>query len=307
MKVVFVTGATATGKSDWALRLAEDSGAVIVNCDSVQVYEGLEIGSGLPTREERSRVPHHLYAYVKPPREMTAGDFRADFFQQLRALSADSRVLVVGGTGFYFQAVEKGMFPAPAVAAEIHERVRVELLADPESAMEELREGDPRTAARLNPSDHYRVARALELLRAGHRPSELQDNFQPEPFPFPLLKTGVSWPREALRERIRRRVAGMIARGLREETRGLLERGLEGWAPLASVGYKETVRALRDGFDDEWLLEEICLRTGQLAKRQETWFKRDRDIQVFSGDVGFASFRESALRFFDRDGTLESP
>jgi tRNA dimethylallyltransferase len=99
----------------------------------------------------------------------------------------------------------------------------------------------------------------------------------------------------------------MIQRGILPETQALLDRGLENWAPVGSVGTKECVRALREGLTKDWLQEEISLRTGQLAKRQETWFKRDRDILAFSGDDGASGFREACLRFFDPVGTLESP
>lgn len=303
-RVLFLTGATATGKSDWALRLAEESGARIVNCDSVQIYRGLEIGSGLPTADERARVPHDLYAFVAPPREFTAGDYREAFFGLLKS-HEPARWIVVGGTGFYFQAIEKGMYPTPDVPAEIHEHVRAELTlaGGPEKLWRELEALDPDTAERLHPSDHYRIARAVELVRSNVIPSKLRAEFAPEPFPYPLLKTNLRWPRESLRERIRARARHMIERGLRAETQGLLDAGFGDWAPLASVGYKEAVRAVREGLSDEWLVDEITLRTAQLAKRQETWFNRDPDAVRFDG-ASFAAFRDSTLRFFAEPGRI---
>ncbi|HRO67070.1 MAG TPA: tRNA (adenosine(37)-N6)-dimethylallyltransferase MiaA [Pseudobdellovibrionaceae bacterium] len=307
-RVVFVTGSTATGKSEWALRVAERTGAVVVNCDSVQLYEDVVIGSGLPSEGDFARADHRLYSYVAPPAEMTAGDYRRDFFELMTALPPASKVLVVGGTGFYFQALEKGMFETPPVDPEISERVRRDLEEKGGEALwRELHSSDPETAARLAVGDSYRISRAVELCRAGIKPSEHRKGFTPEPFPFPLLKTRVGRDREELRERIRRRTEDMIERGLLNEIRALLERGLESWAPLASVGYKEGVAALRENRSEDWLLEEICLRTGQLAKRQETWFKRDPEIEVFQGDSLFSEFQDRVLRFLRGDGRLGSP
>lgn len=145
-RVLFLTGATATGKSEWALRLAEEAGARIVNCDSVQVYRGPAIGSGLPTPADLGRAPHDLYAFVDPPRELTAGDYRDLFFAHLAA-HAPARWIVTGGTGFYFQAIERGMFPAPDVPAAVHEAVRTEIAsADGATRLwRELGAGDPST------------------------------------------------------------------------------------------------------------------------------------------------------------------
>lgn len=304
-QVVFVAGATASGKSDWALAVAEQRGAIIVNCDSVQVYQGLRIGSGLPSEEDFARADHRLYSYVTPPQEISAGDYRRDFFSLINGLPANAQVLVVGGTGFYFQAIEKGMFEAPGVSVDISEAVRRDLeTLGSERLWQELFRLDEETAHRLAPADSYRIARALELVRAGYIPSQLRKGFEAEPFPFPLLKLRVGRERSELRTRIRTRAKKMLEQGLLGEVADHLDRGLESWAPLASVGYKEAVLALREGRGEDWLLEEICLRTGQLAKRQETWFKRDPEMEVYLGDESFPRFQDRVLRFFDGDGKL---
>lgn len=300
-RVVFVTGATATGKSEWALNVATEAGAVIVNCDSVQVYRGPVIGSNVPSEDELARADHYLYAHVDPPREMTAGDYRLEALALLKSLPDDARVFVVGGTGFYFQALEKGMFAVPDVPEEVSLAVR----RQGESAegltelYRELGEGDAASAAKLSPNDSYRISRAVELLRIGIVPSERKAAFKAEPFPYPLLKTDIVDDRSALNARIALRTKAMLARGLVEETRGLLDRGLESWAPLQAVGYKQAVRFLRGGLSAVELESEITLRTVQLARRQENWFKRDTERTTFARDGGFAAFRERSLRFFE--------
>lgn len=304
-----MTGATATGKSDFAFSVAREVGGVIVNCDSVQVYRGPEIGSNVPSLEDRAQARHLLYSYVDSPREMTAGEFRRDFFAAMGDLPDRKPVFVVGGTGFYFQALEKGMYDVPEVSAELSRVVREESATEAGRAAlwAELQAGDPETAARLAAADHYRICRAVELLRAGVPASSVRQAFRPEPFPFPLLKTGVRLERSVLRSRIARRTDRMMARGLVEETRDLLTRVPSEWAPMRAVGYKETVQALHENLGRDWLAAEISLRTAQLARRQETWFKRDRDIAPFSGEDGLTAFRECCLRFFDAAGRLESP
>lgn len=306
--VVFVTGATATGKSAWALEVAEEAGAVIVNCDSVQVYRGPVIGSNVPGAEDRAKVPHFLYSYVDPPREMTAGDYRRDFMELMEQTPGE-RVMVVGGTGFYFQALEKGMFDVPDVAAEISEAVRAEWesAGGPETLWRELQVGDSVTANRLQPADGYRICRAVELLRSGVCPSELRASFKPQVFPFPLLKTQIVRDSSILREQIAQRTRRMLENGLIEETRMLLEACPENWAPLQAVGYKETVRFLKGGLSKEWLVDEISLRTAQLAKRQANWFKRDQEALRFDVEQGIASFREACLRFFEGADRLGPP
>lgn len=304
-RIVFVTGATATGKSEWALEIAREAGAAIVNCDSVQVYRGPVIGSNVPSAEEMSQAPHLLYSYVEPPREMTAGQYREDAFRVF-AKEGFERLLVVGGTGFYFQALERGMYDVPPVAEDIGLAVRTEVRTSSgrTALWKELQAGDPETAAKIPEADTYRLCRAVELLRSGVRPSEMKKNFAPEPFPYPLLKTTVVCERTELRDRIRRRTRAMLERGLIDETRGLLEKAPPTWAPLQAVGYKEAVRFLSENESREWLFEEICLRTGQLAKRQETWFKRDREILPFPAGEDRAAFRETCLRFFEGTGRL---
>lgn len=275
-----------------------------MNCDSIQVYQELRIGSSLPTPEEFAQARHLLYAFVPPGQELDAGSYRQAFFSAWSALPEDAKVLVVGGTGFYFQAIEKGMYDVPPVSDEVHAGLdEFYLAADAvENAWKELEAGDPEEAKRLHPSDTYRVRRALELLRSGIIPSQSRKAFAPEPFPGPLMKTTIRWPREQLHQRIEKRTRGMIEGGILAETRTLLEQGYAEWAPMASVGYKQAVACLRGELAHDELAAEISLRTRQLAKRQETWFKRDPEIRVFEGTQEEA-FVEACLRFFD-DGTI---
>lgn len=300
--VIFVVGTTASGKSDWALKLAQEFRGVIVNCDSIQVYKHLNVGAAKPTAEERALVPHYLLDYVQPPQEMTAGVYSRDFQECLNQLPDDVPIFVVGGTGFYFLAIEKGMYPVTKIPEHIQAAVAQEL-AEPggaEKLHQELLEKDPEYGAKIHVTDPYRLGRAIELIRTqGKSVTRIIQEFaeKQKPFPHPLLKLGPSWDRDKLRQRIQLRTSKMLQNGLVDEVRGLLDQGLEAWAPMSSVGYKETQQFLSGQLGEEALFEEIVKHTYQLAKRQRTWFQRDQDVHWCDGEGGYEQARELVEKF----------
>lgn len=296
--VVFVVGTTASGKSQWALDMAKDLSGSIVNCDSIQLYKSLDVGAAKPTREEMAMVPHHLYDYVAEGETMTAGNYSRDFFACMDQLPENKPAFVVGGTGFYFQAIEKGMYPVRQTPVGIQNEI-AETLKTEEGALklyEEFQRVDPEAATKIHARDHYRLGRAMELIRAeGKSLTQIQKEFseQQAPFPYPLLKIGLQWDREVLRERVQLRTEKMIHAGLVDEVKALLDRGLGEWSALQSVGYKEVIEYLRESKTREWLIENITQNTMGLAKRQRTWFQRDAEIRWFDGALGFdQAFRE---------------
>lgn len=288
-KVVFVVGSTASGKSDWALKLAQKHRGIIINCDSVQVYKYVDIGSAKPSLTERQLVPHFLFDYVSPPEESTVGNYNRDFYQVLENEKSTAPVFVVGGTGFYFQGIEKGLYPVIQVAEDLKNQIIEELNNEqgPQELYAELQAVDPEYAQKIHVADTYRLGRAIELIRSqGKSVTQIQKEFesQRKPFPFPLLKIGPQWERDALRARIARRTSLMLKAGLLEEVQALLDKGLRDWAPLKSVGYKECIDLLEGNLSREELHEKIVINTYQLAKRQKTWFQRDKDIHWYSGE-----------------------
>lgn len=303
MKVVFVVGPTASGKSALAISLAEKFGGAIVNCDSIQLYQSVNVGSAKPSAEDFKRVPHFLFDIVKEGEEITAGEYRRLFFETLEDLKNKYPIVfVVGGTGFYFQAIEKGMFSVGAADAATQAQVESELSEEggPEKLHRELSEKDPETAQKISVNDHYRLGRAVEILRThGKPPSQVKKEFesQVEPFPYPLLKIGVKASREELTPNVLKRTQQMLGHGLIEEVRDLLVKGLENWAPLSSVGYMETVQLLKGILSSEKELEDLIVQnTHRLAKKQRTWFQRDPGIHWIS--MGEASLAESEIASF---------
>lgn len=281
-KIIFVQGATGAGKSHWAFEQALHwPGACIVNCDSVQIYKHVDIGSNKPSMLEQGRVPHYLYSQIDFPDTITAGQFERLFFEKVEALEEEI-VFVVGGTGFYFQAIEKGMYPVKHVA-EVIKHESDQLIAEKgfEFIYDWIQQCDPEYSVKISRNDHYRIERAYQLMRSENKTmTQIQQEFvqRRRPFPYPLLKVGVREEKEVLREIIVQRTNFLLDEGLIEEVQNLLARGMDGWEPLNSVGYKETVSFLKNGGLRSRLAEEITQNTMKLIKKQKTWFQRDTDI-----------------------------
>lgn len=284
-KVVFVVGPTASGKSALALDLAQRFDGAIINADSIQMYQNLDIGSAKPTAEEMNLVPHYLFGFAKAPETVTVGDFHRKFFELIETIPQDL-AFVVGGTGFYFQALEKGLPKIPAARPDFQGPYFKKWAADPASAREDhefLKSRDPQSAARIHFNDHYRLARALDIMDAtGKSVTDVwQDHGDAAPqFPYSLLKIGFRASREDLEERVRLRTREMLSKGMLNEVERLLQQGFENWDPLFSVGYKQVRDALLKGGepDLEALEKDIVQQTLKLAKKQRTWFQRDPEI-----------------------------
>ena len=274
-----MVGPTASGKSAWALEQAEKYRGSIVNIDSVQLYKGLVIGSAAPPAPEKERVPHLLYNYVEAPNEMTAGNYLRDFYRLIDG-APEFPLFIVGGTGFYIQALEKGMYDVEPAPPEIRAAIENELATTgTEKLFAELQAGDPNSKIHIN--DHFKLVRAVEILRHTKKiPNVLQtavtDN--KNALPFDYIKVGFDFEKSSYAERVAGRTQKMIQSGIVEETRRFVERGFSDWAPLQSVGYRETVEYLKGDKSSAWLTENINQSTMQLIKKQKTWFKRDPAI-----------------------------
>lgn len=278
MKVVFILGPTASGKTRLAIDLAKEFGGEIISCDSIQVYEGLNIGSSKPTAVEQQGVKHHLLSTVKTGEKYTAGDFRRDALSILQN-SKQKIMWIVGGTGFYFKALEFGMGENPKMNDEGRAKLMSEWQSKPSAEFhKELRDKDPVRAKEIDKNDSYRIFRAIEILRLGHIPSELKKQFKAETFPYPLLKIGVQVEKEILRKRVETRVQSMLTAGWISEVEMLRKSHSENWDPMQSVGYKEINEFLEEKLKKEELPSLITTKTMQLAKRQMTWLKKDSSV-----------------------------
>lgn len=275
-RLAFIIGPTASGKTDLSIRSALQTQSEIINADSVQVFEGLDIGSAKPTPDELRKVKHHLIGHIPKGLDYTSGEFRKDVLKILEA-NPMKNFIIVGGSGFYLKGLTHGLFEIPDVPEEIHLAVRKE---SPETLYQELLKVDPASAQAINPNDSYRIQRAMEVYRAFQKPlSQFKSEFKKQDLPFEYIKIGLQISREDLRTRVRSRVVKMLEVGLIQETKQLLDEGYQDWKALSSVGYKETVEHLRGNLTQEELVDEITKNTMGLAKRQMTWFRKDTEIQ----------------------------
>ena len=287
--VVAIFGATASGKSALALALARRTACEIVSVDSMQVYAGVETLTNQPTAGEREQVPHHLVGYLPVTESSSVGAHAPLAHAAIDAIAERGATpLVVGGTGLYLRAALTDLALPPAVP--VAERARWAALYDERggaAALAELARRDPRAAGRLHANDRRRVVRALELAGQGASLAPEHDRLWDEGMRRPATIAVVSWPRAELRARIALRTEGMLAGGAVEEVRALRAGGVEPSPTAARILGLAQIGAHLDGAAT--LAEcgaEITLRTGQYARRQETWARRIPGVIELAGADG---------------------
>ncbi len=283
MKLVAVVGATATGKSQLGLALAEALGGEVVSCDSTAVYRGLDIGTDkLPTGERRG-VPHHLVDVADPREVYSAARYARDAAEAIRAIAARGRMpVLVGGTGFYYRALVRGLFPGPARDEGL--RARLNRVADrrgDEALLRWLARVDPASARRIQPRDRKRLVRALEVYLLTGRP--LTAHFEATSPPIAgleVLAFGLHTPRADAAVRIARRVDEQFARGVVEEVRRLLSAGVPPHAhAFSGLVYRQIVELLQGVRSEEDTRTLIVRENLRYARRQLTWFRKEPGVQ----------------------------
>lgn len=282
-----VVGPTATGKSSLALALAEHLGGEIVNCDSTAVYRGFDIGTDKVPAAERRGIPHHLVDIVEPTEIYTAARFAHDAAAVIRDVHARGRVpILVGGTGLYFRALTRGLFPGPAADEAL--RARLERIADRRGNAflhRALGQRDPASASRIAVADRKRMIRALEVLVLTGRPLTAHFDETVAPLPeFEVDAIGLRMPLEALAPRLARRVELQFAAGLEDEVRGLLARGVPRNArPFGGLVYRQVLEYLDGVRDREATVALIAAENRRYARRQLIWFRKEPTLKWFDG------------------------
>jgi len=286
--IVIVLGPTAVGKSRVAVDLALRFGGEVISGDSIQVYRGFDIGTDKPTAASRRGVRHHLIDIVGPEVQFTAADFVREALAAAGEIASRGHLpLIAGGTGLYIKALVDGLFPGPgrdpAVRASLEAEAREEGL-DP--LFRRLQTVDPEYARKVRSHDRIRIIRALEVHAATGRP--ISEHFRRTESPVKgrnILRLGLKLERDALYRRIDDRVERMFARGLVEEVRGLVERGVaEDAPPFHALGYNHVLRLLRGEIGREEAISSTKIDTRHYAKRQMTWFRKMDGVAWFSPD-----------------------
>jgi tRNA dimethylallyltransferase len=276
VELVLIAGPTASGKSAAALELAERLGGTIINADSMQVYSELSVLTARPSSADETRVPHRLYGHVNVGERYSVGRYQEEAAAALaEARGAGSIAIFVGGTGFYFDVLTKGLSPIPAVPAEIRvsTRLRFESLGR-EAFFAELAQRDPATAAKLRASDTQRILRAMDVLESSGRPLWQWQTMNGKPVldGLRIARLVLAPPRDILSQRIERRFETMVKTGALEEAKALFD--LDPALPAAkALGLPQLRRHLAGEIPIESVAAEAKLATKRYAKRQMTWFR----------------------------------
>ena len=285
--VVAILGPTATGKSALALAMAARYDGEIVNCDSTAVYRGFDIGTDKLPEAERRGIPHHLIDIVDPTEEYTAAQFGRDASAAVRDIHARGKLpMLVGGTGFYYRALTRGLFPGPGRDHEL--RSRLEAIAarrDVTFLHRMLRRVDFESSVRIQPRDLKRIVRALEVFFLTGRP--LTAHFAETVTLLPdvtMIPVALRLPASVISERVTRRVDQQFERGLMDEIRGLLAQGVPETArPFGGLVYRQALQYLHGVRDERSTRALISQENRRYARRQLIWFRKEPNLQWFEG------------------------
>jgi tRNA dimethylallyltransferase len=302
-RLVAILGPTATGKSALALSIAERCGGEIINCDSTAVYRGFDIGTDKVAMADRRGIPHHLIDIVEPSGEYTAAQYARDASQTVREIHARGGLpIVVGGTGFYFRALTRGLFPGPGRDAALRERLEnIATRRDVTFLHRMLQRVDPESARRIQPRDRKRIVRALEVFFLTGRPltAHFADTVPPLP-EVDVVAMGLRLPADQIAERVARRVDDQFARGLLDEIRTLLSAGIPETArPFGGLVYRQALEHLHGVRDEAATRALIAQENRRYARRQLIWFRKEPNLAWFDGPGESPSTRAAVHRFLE--------
>jgi tRNA dimethylallyltransferase len=273
----YIVGATASGKSDVGVLLAEWLRGEIISLDSMAIYRGMDIGTAKPAAEQRERIPHHLIDIADPNESYSVSRYRDLALRTIDEIRSRDRVpIFVGGTALYLKALLRGIFEGPPADWNFRRDVMSEVeRVGMEPLFKRLQQVDPLAAHKLHPQDQRRIIRALEVYKQTGVPiSHWQQEFEVGTSSERCRVFSLRHPRPVLHERIARRVQEMFARGLVAEVRGLLDRWKElSHTAMQAVGYREVIEHLRGNADLKTTMEQALIRTRRFARHQETWFR----------------------------------
>lgn len=280
-KILVILGPTGVGKTELGIFLAKKFNGEIINADSRQVYQELNIGVCKPSEESFELVPHHLFSLYPVNQNWDAASFQAEANEVIQDIVQKNKLpIIVGGTGLYIKALLYGLFDGPAANPAIRNKLEKKIKEDGiESLYKELKKIDPPSANKIHPHDEVRIIRALEVYElTGKLMSKHHQGHGFVKEKFHSLKIGLTMDRAVLYEKINQRVDEMIKLGLEEEVRGLIKQWGEIPLLLRAIGYKEWIPYFKGLRSKEEVTQAIKQNTRNFAKRQWAWFKKEKDV-----------------------------
>ena len=286
-KVIVICGPTASGKTGLSVKLAQTMNGEIVSCDSMQIYKDMNIGTAKVTKEEMQGIPHYLIDFVSPDKRYSVADFQNDSEKAISEIIAKGKTpIVVGGTGLYVDTLVYHI-QYPEIETDLEYRKQLEEMIQEqglEVAYEKAKEIDPQATEKISSNDQKRIMRILEIYhQTGKTKTQLEIESRREEPPYEYLVYAIDMDREKLYDRINQRVDSMINQGLIEEVKELLEKYKEFPTAMQGLGYKEVVAYLKGDLTKEEMIETLKQETRRYAKRQLTWFRKNKEIKWIDG------------------------
>jgi tRNA dimethylallyltransferase len=298
--LIAILGPTASGKSALALHLAKNFQGEILACDSTQLYRGFDIGTGKPTKEERQEIPHHLLDVLNPNEEATAGGYREMALAVLQDLRARKKLpILTVGTGLYMRALFEGLADLPLRSEELRARLRASIeKRGPEYLHRLLTRLDAASAQRIAPPDAQKLIRAVEVCILSRKPlTQIHREGRNPLTGWQIIKIGLEPSREKLYDRIHSRIDAMLAAGWQAEVQRLLANSPEDSKPFNFLGYRELAVVARNEMSLDAARAAIQQSTRHYAKRQQTWFRREPNVEWFPGFGDDSALQQQAISY----------
>ena len=287
-KVIVIAGPTASGKTGLGVELAKKINGEVISADSMQIYKDMTIGTAKPTPEEIGDIPHYLIDFVSPDERYSVADFKKDAEEKIEDIISRGKVpIIVGGTGLYIDSLVLGI-DYPDIDYDEEYRNSLMEKAETEEGLESLYieaiKIDPKAMEKISPNDKKRISRILEIYHAtGKTKTELEEKSRENGPKYDYIVFAIDWDREKLYERIDLRVDIMIEQGLVDEVKDVVSKYDKFPTAMQGLGYKEVVEYLDGKISYPEMIDKIKLETRHFAKRQLTWFRKNKDIIWIDG------------------------
>ena len=279
-KVIVICGPTASGKTALSIELAKKINGEIVSCDSMQIYKDMDIGTAKPTLEEMQGIKHYLIGYVSPEKRYSVADYKIDAKKAIKEIIKKGKMpIVVGGTGLYLDSL---IYEIEYQDIKLDEQYRNKLEEEVEKQgleklYEKAKQIDPKAIEKISPNDKKRILRILEIYHAtGKTKTEQEIESRKKEVEYDYKVYALDWDRQKLYDRINKRVDMMIEQGLVEEVKQILDKYDTFPTAMQGLGYKEVVDYLKGDLTKEEMIEKIKMESRRYAKRQLTWFRKNK-------------------------------